>query len=278
MQIASSSALASLSAGSPNRIHAEHQANDGAKNIAVGTPIAIVGEEGDDLSGAEAMAKEGDDSGASAPKSDDSSSSSSSAQTTSSTSAEPSKDKSGSMDKQSTAADQKDASQSGGSPALATPADETKYGSGGGTSGQKAPPTSSDSDKPKFFASPLARKIALERGIPLGQVKGTGPEGRITKVSCLVLCPLWRGSRMRQLIPSRRTLRSILAAVPLPVLLPAVAPLPPPHQARPPSQVKSRPSLLLNTRTSRSLACAARSERGCWRASSSCRITTSPSR
>lgn len=67
------------------------------------------------------------------------------------------------------------------SPALQTPHDETKYGSGGGSEAQKAPETKGD--KPKFFASPLARKIALERGVPLGQVKGTGPEGRITKVS-----------------------------------------------------------------------------------------------
>ena len=64
--------------------------------------------------------------------------------------------------------------------ALKTPHDETKYGSGGGSDAQKAPETTSD--KPKFFASPLARKIALERGVPLGQVKGSGPEGRITKV------------------------------------------------------------------------------------------------
>jgi len=67
------------------------------------------------------------------------------------------------------------------SPALQTPNHETKYGSGGGKEAQKAPETSAD--KPKFFASPLARKIALERGVPLGQVKGTGPDGRITKVS-----------------------------------------------------------------------------------------------
>lgn len=40
----------------------------------------------------------------------------------------------------------------------------------------------SGADKPKFFASPLARKLALERGVPLGQIKGTGPEGRIVKV------------------------------------------------------------------------------------------------
>ncbi len=30
-------------------------------------------------------------------------------------------------------------------------------------------------------ASPLAKALALERGIPIGQVKGTGPNGRITK-------------------------------------------------------------------------------------------------
>jgi pyruvate dehydrogenase E2 component (dihydrolipoamide acetyltransferase) len=47
----------------------------------------------------------------------------------------------------------------------------------------KAPEKVGQGEKPKFFASPLARKIALEKGIPLGQVKGTGPEGRITQVS-----------------------------------------------------------------------------------------------
>ncbi|KAF8337941.1 uncharacterized protein EI90DRAFT_3279555 [Cantharellus anzutake] len=31
----------------------------------------------------------------------------------------------------------------------------------------------------RIFASPVAKKLALERGIPLGKVKGTGPEGRI---------------------------------------------------------------------------------------------------
>lgn len=66
-------------------------------------------------------------------------------------------------------------------PALGTPADEKKYGSGGSSEGMKAP--EQGGDKPKFFASPLARKIALEKGVPLGKVKGTGPEGRITEVS-----------------------------------------------------------------------------------------------
>jgi pyruvate dehydrogenase E2 component (dihydrolipoamide acetyltransferase) len=33
----------------------------------------------------------------------------------------------------------------------------------------------------RIFATPIAKKIALEKGIPLAQVKGTGPEGRITR-------------------------------------------------------------------------------------------------
>ncbi|ORY78825.1 2-oxoacid dehydrogenases acyltransferase-domain-containing protein [Leucosporidium creatinivorum] len=32
-----------------------------------------------------------------------------------------------------------------------------------------------------IFASPIAKRIALEQGIPLSQIKGTGPEGRILK-------------------------------------------------------------------------------------------------
>jgi pyruvate dehydrogenase E2 component (dihydrolipoamide acetyltransferase) len=33
----------------------------------------------------------------------------------------------------------------------------------------------------RIFATPIAKKIALERGIPLAQIKGTGPEGRILR-------------------------------------------------------------------------------------------------
>lgn len=33
----------------------------------------------------------------------------------------------------------------------------------------------------RIFASPIAKKIALERGIPLSKVKGTGPNGRIIR-------------------------------------------------------------------------------------------------
>lgn len=34
----------------------------------------------------------------------------------------------------------------------------------------------------RIFASPIAKKIALEQGIPLAQVKGSGPSGRIIRV------------------------------------------------------------------------------------------------
>lgn len=166
--------------------------DDGAKSIAVGSPIAIIAEEGDDLSGADAMAaeKEGSGSGegeAKAPEKDSRS--------------EPASTQSSSGESKSSAAPQKDDSTQKSSkhtPSLGTPGDETKYGSGNaGTEAQKAP--SSGGDKPKFFASPLARKIALEKGIPLGQVKGTGPEGRITQVNPLLGPPSYLLQRSRAL-------------------------------------------------------------------------------
>ena len=48
-----------------------------------------------------------------------------------------------------------------------------------------APPkTESKADLPagdRIFASPIAKKIALEKGIPLAKIKGSGPEGRILR-------------------------------------------------------------------------------------------------
>ncbi|GJN89709.1 hypothetical protein Rhopal_002696-T1 [Rhodotorula paludigena] len=37
------------------------------------------------------------------------------------------------------------------------------------------------SDRPVILATPVAKRLALEQGIPLAKVKGTGPEGRILK-------------------------------------------------------------------------------------------------
>lgn len=125
--------------------------DDGSKAVAVGTTIAIIGEEGDDISGADALAKESSE----APK-----------ETKEEKTEEPKKEET------------KETKETKATGSLDMPPAEKKYGSGGGSEAQKAAPTG---DKPKFFASPLARKIALEQGIPLGQVKGTGPDGRIVK-------------------------------------------------------------------------------------------------
>ena len=116
------------------------QAPDGAKNIQVGAVIAIVGEEGDDISGAAALAS----------------------QATSET---------------SSSAQKTPESPTPESPTPAEPSQST------------GPPSSHHSvesvpDLPRgerIFASPIAKKIALERGIPLAQVKGTGPSGRIIR-------------------------------------------------------------------------------------------------
>lgn len=138
---------------------------DGTKGVKVGTLIAVVGEEGDDVSGADAIAKEGGDAASEAPAQAQADSSDASAQKSEEVPQETAKSGSSEI-----------------TPALATPADETKYGSGsGGKDAQKSPKEAGGADKPKFFSTPSARKLALEKGVPLGQVKGSGPEGRIVK-------------------------------------------------------------------------------------------------
>ncbi|MGR3320592.1 MAG: pyruvate dehydrogenase complex dihydrolipoamide acetyltransferase [Pseudooceanicola sp.] len=45
----------------------------------------------------------------------------------------------------------------------------------------KAPAAPMDADGNRVFASPLARRIAADKGIDLAQVKGSGPRGRIVR-------------------------------------------------------------------------------------------------
>jgi len=107
---------------------------NGSKGISVGFPIAIIGEEGDDLSGAHALASE-------APK----------------------------PHPQSKTAEEK-APEPKETPSLKEEPKPTA--------------TPSKTELPTgdiIFATPIAKKIALERGIPLAQVKGTGPNGRIIR-------------------------------------------------------------------------------------------------
>ncbi|PPR00655.1 hypothetical protein CVT24_000878 [Panaeolus cyanescens] len=110
-------------------------ANDGSKGVPVGSVIAIIGEEGDDLSGADALAK----------------------QTSNQASSEP-------------------ASKPSPPPSEVQSAPKP----------EPTPPPATESKqdlKPgdRIFASPIAKKIALEQGIPLSKVKGTGPSGRIIR-------------------------------------------------------------------------------------------------
>ncbi|KAJ7038070.1 dihydrolipoamide acetyltransferase [Mycena alexandri] len=111
-------------------------AQDGAKNVSVGSAIAIVGEEGDDISGASEMASK-----ASASKPPPAEKEPESAPTP------PKEESAPSPPKSSSSAPQKSDLPSGD----------------------------------RIFASPIAKKIALERGVPLGKLTGSGPNGRIIR-------------------------------------------------------------------------------------------------
>ncbi|MBI1401670.1 MAG: pyruvate dehydrogenase complex dihydrolipoamide acetyltransferase [Porphyrobacter sp.] len=67
---------------------------------------------------------------------------------------------------------------------------EAAIGSGGGSGGGSASPTPSPAPAPaptpapsgeRIIASPLAKRIAADKGIDLAQIKGSGPNGRIVK-------------------------------------------------------------------------------------------------
>ena len=63
-------------------------------------------------------------------------------------------------------------------PETQAPAQASTEGSAGGESTQAAPPAPSRGGA-RVKASPLARRIARERGVDLASIQGTGPEGRI---------------------------------------------------------------------------------------------------
>ncbi len=51
----------------------------------------------------------------------------------------------------------------------------------GGSEAPAASPAPKSADGARIFASPLARRIAAEKGLDLTQIKGSGPHGRIVK-------------------------------------------------------------------------------------------------
>ncbi|MEX3015851.1 pyruvate dehydrogenase complex dihydrolipoamide acetyltransferase [Gymnodinialimonas hymeniacidonis] len=106
---------------------------EGTENVKVNTPIALIGEEGEDFSAAASEA----------PK--------------------------------------KEAS-SNVAPAEASDATAPAKGHGRGeTDATPAPAAGQSSDGKRIFASPLARRIAKDKGLDLSQIKGSGPHGRIVK-------------------------------------------------------------------------------------------------
>ena len=108
------------------------QVPEGSKGVQVGSVIAVVGEEGDNFSGAAAFAEQ--------------------------------------ASKQALPKQEKVPEQKPSTPP--PPVSQSK----------PAPETTPELPVgDRIFASPVAKKIALERGIPLAQVKGTGPSGRIIR-------------------------------------------------------------------------------------------------
>ncbi len=67
------------------------------------------------------------------------------------------------------------------SEAAAVPFPETAPAGGYGRSETAATPAPSRADGERIFASPLARRIAKEKGLDLSAIKGSGPKGRIVK-------------------------------------------------------------------------------------------------
>ncbi|SDQ47253.1 pyruvate dehydrogenase complex dihydrolipoamide acetyltransferase [Flagellimonas zhangzhouensis] len=71
--------------------------------------------------------------------------------------------------------------QSGGGATSAPAAEPTKTEAPAAETSTAAPVASASSDGQRILASPLAKKIASEKGINLADVKGTGDHGRIVK-------------------------------------------------------------------------------------------------
>ena len=124
--------------------------DEGSEGVKVGTVIAMLAEEGEDLDEAAAAAPEGD------------------GEVPEPTSANAGSDKeSGVPAKVGTA---NEAAQQKATPASA-----------GVTNGAKAPAAPKDDSGDRIIASPLARRIAEQKGVDLAEVTGSGPRGRIIK-------------------------------------------------------------------------------------------------
>ncbi|MCU0854658.1 MAG: pyruvate dehydrogenase complex dihydrolipoamide acetyltransferase, partial [Rhodobacteraceae bacterium] len=73
------------------------------------------------------------------------------------------------------------AAPAGSAAPVAAPSPETAPAGGYGRGDTAATPAPSRADGERVFASPLARRIAKEKGLDLAAIKGSGPKGRIVK-------------------------------------------------------------------------------------------------
>ena len=124
--------------------------DEGSEGVKVGTVIAMLAEEGEDLDEAAAAAPEGD------------------GEVPEPTSVDAGSDKESVVPAKAGTANE--AAQQKATPASA-----------GVTNGAKAPAAPKDDSGERLIASPLARRIAEQKGIDLASVTGSGPRGRIVK-------------------------------------------------------------------------------------------------
>ena len=116
----------------------------GTEGVKVGTVIAILAEEGEDVDEAAAAAPSGDE--------------------------EPAEEKPA-----------KDGSEDKSEPAKAAPRESAKPARASVETDTKAPAAPKDDSGERIIASPLARRIAEQNGVDLSTITGSGPRGRIVK-------------------------------------------------------------------------------------------------
>ncbi|SPO21195.1 probable dihydrolipoamide acetyltransferase component of pyruvate dehydrogenase complex, mitochondrial precursor [Ustilago trichophora] len=117
---------------------------DGSKAVQVNSLIAIMAEEGDDLSGADAFASQAASEGGDAKP----------------------------AAKEEPKEESKPAEQ---------PKQESAPAASSSSSSSSGSSFGSQSSGDRIFATPVARRLAQDKGIALNKIKGTGPEGRIIK-------------------------------------------------------------------------------------------------
>ena len=116
----------------------------GTEGVKVGTVIAILAEEGEDVDEAAAAAPSGDE--------------------------EPAEEKPA-----------RDESEDKSEPAKAAPRESAKPARASVDTDTKAPAAPKDDSGERIIASPLARRIAEQNGVDLSTITGSGPRGRIVK-------------------------------------------------------------------------------------------------